>query len=74
MTYKSGNKLLTELLNIEEIKVISKRQHEGIGVILQIEPCKKESICPHCETKSHRLHQNHRFIIKDLPLSVNQYI
>ncbi len=65
MTYKSGNKLLTELLNIEEIKVISKRQHEGIGVILQIEPCKKESICPHCGTKSHRLHQNHRFLIKD---------
>lgn len=31
MTSKSGAKLLTELLNIEGIKVISKRQHEGIG-------------------------------------------
>lgn len=69
MTAKSGNKLLTELLNIEGIKVISKRQHEGIGIILQVEPINQESICPHCGTLSHRLHQNHRYLIKDLPLS-----
>ena len=69
MTAKSGNKLLTELLNIEGIKVISKRQHEGIGIILQVEPINQESICPHCGTSSRRLHQNHRYLIKDLPLS-----
>jgi hypothetical protein len=46
MTTKSGNKLLTELLNIKDIKVISKRQHEGIGVILQTEPRNQKSICP----------------------------
>ncbi len=69
MIAKSGNKLLTELLNIDGIKVISKRQHEGIGIILQVEPINQESICPHCVTKSRRLHQNHRYLIKDLPLS-----
>lgn len=69
MTAKSGNKLLTELLNIEGIKVISKRQHEGIGIIFQVEPINKKSICPHCGTRSYRLHQNHRYLIKDLPLS-----
>lgn len=69
MTSKFGNKLLTELLNIKGIKVISKRQHEGIGIILQVEPLNKESICPHCGTLSYRLHQNHRYLIKDLPLS-----
>ena len=69
MTSKSGNKLLTELLNLEGIKVISKRQHEGIGIILQVEPLNKESICSICGTKSYRLHQNHRYLIKDLPLS-----
>nr|WP_229496844.1 ISL3 family transposase [Nostoc mirabile] len=26
----------------------------------------QESICPRCGTKSHRLHQNHRFVVKDL--------
>ncbi|GCL36864.1 transposase IS204/IS1001/IS1096/IS1165 family protein [Sphaerospermopsis reniformis] len=67
MNRKPGIKILTELLNIEDIKVISHRQHEGIGIILQVEAIKKESICPRCGTKSQRLHQNHRYIVKDLP-------
>jgi transposase len=66
MTSKSGNKLLTELLNIEGVKVISKRQYEGIGIILQIESFNQESICSICGTKSHRLHQNHRSLINPL--------
>lgn len=37
MTAKKGIKLLTGILDIEGIKVISQRQHEGIGIILQIE-------------------------------------
>ncbi len=49
------------------MKVISQRQHEGIGVIFQIEPIRKESVCPRCRTKSYRVHQNHRYIVKDLP-------
>jgi transposase len=67
MTRKKGIKLLTELLNIEGIKVISQSQHEGIGIILQLEPIGQESVCPRCRTKSHRVHQNHRYIVKDLP-------
>lgn len=69
MNSKFINKLLTELLNIKGIKVISKRQHEGIGIIFQVESLNKESICPHCGTLSYRLHQNHRYLIKDLPIS-----
>lgn len=67
MTAKKGIKLLTELLNLEGIKVISHRQHERIGIILQLEPIRKESVCPRCRAKSHRVHQNHRYIVKDLP-------
>ena len=67
MTARKGIKLLTEILNIEGIKVISQRQHEGIGIILQIEAIGKESLCPRCGTNSHRVHQNHRYIVKDLP-------
>jgi transposase len=67
MTAKKGSKLLTEILNIEGIKVISQRQHEGIGIILKIESIGKESSCPRCGTKSHRVHPNHRYIVKDLP-------
>ncbi|WP_242022207.1 ISL3 family transposase [Microcoleus sp. FACHB-831] len=67
MTAKKGIKLLTGILDIEGIKVISQRQHEGIGIILQIESIGGESVCPRCQTKSHRVHQNHRYIVKDLP-------
>lgn len=67
MATKKRIKLLTELLNIKGIKVISYHQHEGIGIILQVELIGKESNCPRCGAKSHRLHQNHRYIVKDLP-------
>jgi transposase len=66
MSSKREIKLLTELLNLEGVKVISHRQHQGIGIILQIESTDKESICPCCGVKSQRLHQNHRYIVKDL--------
>ena len=69
MTLRYGTKVLTELLNIDSVKVNSYRQHEGIGIFLQVELLKKESNCPRCGEKSHRLHQNHRYLVKDLPLS-----
>jgi transposase len=71
MRTKNEIKFLTKLLNIEGIKVISHRQHEGIGIILQLEQIGKESSCPRCGTKSHRLHQNHRYLVKDLPWGEN---
>ncbi|OWY64262.1 ISL3 family transposase [cyanobacterium TDX16] len=66
MPSKKEIKLLTELLNLEGVKVTSHRQHQGIGIILLLELTNKESTCPVCGTKSQRLHQNHRHIVKDL--------
>ncbi|QSV56605.1 MAG: ISL3 family transposase [Dolichospermum sp. UKL201] len=60
-------KVLTEILDLSDVKVISHRLHTGIGMILQIEQEKSFSTCPKCGTTSHKLHQNHRHIIKDLP-------
>jgi transposase len=67
MVRKKGIKALTEILDLEGVKVISHRLHVGIGLILQTESTSSYSICPRCGTKSHRLHQNHRYIVKDLP-------
>jgi len=72
MTGKRDIKILTEILDLSDVKVISHRLHPGIGMILQVESEKSFSICPKCGTKSHRLHQNHRHIIKDLPFGENQ--
>ena len=66
MSTKKELKLLTELLNLEGIKVLSHRQYEGIGIILQLEASGKESICSRCGSKSNKLHQNRWHIIKDL--------
>ncbi len=67
MSKKRGIKILTELLDLKDVKVRSQHLHAGIGIILQTESIKSYSICPNCGTKSHKLHQNHRHIIKDLP-------
>ena len=66
MATKNGIKVLTEILNIEGIKVISQSQQPGIGIMLQVDSISKESHCHRCGTKSHRLHQNHRYVVKDL--------
>ena len=66
MATKNGTKVLTEILNIEGIKVISHSQQPGIGIMLQVDSISKESHCHRCGTKSHRLHQNHRYVVKDL--------
>ncbi|WP_442939745.1 ISL3 family transposase [Nostoc sp.] len=67
MSSKRDIKILTELLDLGDIKVISHRLHDGIGIILQTESKKLYSTCPRCGTKSQKLHQNHRHIVKDLP-------
>jgi transposase len=66
MTTKKGTKVLTELLNIQGIKVIQMTQVPSMGIILQVESIHKESDCHRCGTKSNRLHQNHRYLVKDL--------
>jgi transposase len=66
MLTKKEAKLLTELLNLEGVKVATKHQYEGIGIILGIESNEKISVCRRCGLKSDKLHQNHRQIIKDL--------
>nr|CAD5915272.1 Transposase [Planktothrix pseudagardhii] len=35
-------KMLTELLELEGVKVVSRHQHKGIGIILEIEPIHQE--------------------------------
>lgn len=69
MTSKAGTKLLTELLALERVKVVAHSQYESLGIILHLEAEQKESICPRCGRKSLRLHQNNRYLVKDLPLS-----
>jgi transposase len=66
MLTKKEKKLLTEVLDLEGLQVVSKQQHEGIGIILGVESLEKKSTCDRCGVISDKLHQNHKQIIKDL--------
>ncbi len=52
MASKKEIKLLTELLELSGVKVVSRHQHKGIGILLQIEPITQESMCHRCGKKA----------------------
>lgn len=68
MISKLQTKLLTKLLNIEKIKVIFHSHYGEIGIILHLESETKKGICPYCGNQNHKLHQNHKYLVKDLSL------
>lgn len=67
MSSKSHSKILTELVNLEGVKVTNYIQHQGVGMILHLGSEGDEAICPRCGNLSHKIHQNHRYLVKDLP-------
>lgn len=60
-------KLIRELINLPNQKVIDYINQENVAIIVQIAASNKKSTCPRCGTKSEKLHQNHSFLIKDIP-------
>jgi transposase len=60
--------LLTELLGLEGIDVEGYEVGEE-GLILEVEAHADSATCPRCGMVSHHLHQNHRHLVRDLPLS-----
>ena len=58
--------LMTQLLNLEGVKVIDYRIIEGIGIILSLENTKKEVVCPNCGQTTKLLHQNNFQTVRDL--------
>ena len=58
--------LMTQILNLEGVKVIDYRIIEGIGIILSLENTKKQVVCPNCGKTTELLHQNNFQTIRDL--------
>ncbi len=69
MASASQTKLLTDLLNIESVKVTKYQNIAGIGLILHLESLTEEAFCDRCGNQSPKIHQNHRYLVKDLPIS-----
>ena len=58
--------LMTLLLKSQEFKVIDYKLEEGIGIFLVLEKRELKVKCPHCGKATDKLHQNHRYIVRDL--------
>jgi transposase len=65
--------LMTELLNLPGIIVEDSKEIEGT-LILSVKAEKKIAVCPRCGQSSHYLHENKRYLVKDLPMSNRQVI
>ncbi len=64
--------LMTKLLKLEGIKVENYQLTEGIGILLYLENSQKKVVYPHCGQTTDKLHQNHFFVVRDLPLGEQQ--
>ena len=71
MKPKSYLKLLSRFLNLPGIWVKDYQILDDIGLVFKLEPKNPEAICPHCQKPSRRIVRNHRYLIKDLPLSTH---
>ncbi|WP_145837760.1 transposase family protein, partial [Dulcicalothrix desertica] len=66
-------RVLTELLNLPDVVVESSLQ-EGSVLILSVSKKVKSAVCPHCGKKSEHLHQNQKYLVKDLPMGDKEVI
>ncbi len=62
---------LTKLICLPGVIVKSQKQLENT-LILEVESNSKTALCPKCQKNSHRLHQNHYSLIKDIPWGKNE--
>ena len=60
--------LLTDILNLPGIEV---EDYTDVGgqLILEVEASTTKAICPRCQQTSCHLHQNHRYLARDLSIS-----
>ncbi|MCU7242804.1 MAG: ISL3 family transposase [Microcystis aeruginosa WS75] len=61
--------MLDKFLNLKGTSIQGYLHLENIGIVGRIESKNQKAICPHCGLESDKLHQNHRYLVKDLPIS-----
>ncbi|WP_375490908.1 ISL3 family transposase [uncultured Nostoc sp.] len=64
---------MSQLLNLPEVVVESSVQ-EGYSLFLSVSKKVKSAVCPHCGINSKDLHQNQKYLVKDLPMGDKEVI
>lgn len=66
-------RILTQILNLSEV-IVESSLKEGQTLILSVSKKVKSAVCPQCGQKSEKLHQNQRYLVKDLPIGDREVI
>lgn len=72
MASKAQLHLMTSLVNIPQFRVIDYQFQSGIGIFLKIEKKDLKVQCPSCSKTTDKLHQNHWYVVRDLPFGDKQ--
>lgn len=60
--------IFEQIINLPEFKVKNYQFIEGLGLVLILEKKEKKASCTSCGKKSDKLHQNYRYLVRDLPM------
>ena len=63
---------ITKVINLNDIKVINYNFITDSEIVIELENKRKEAECPHCGKTTVAVHQNHWYIVRDIPLSYYQ--
>ena len=61
------NKLMTNFLNLPGV-IVEDYKQTGETLILVIKSQRTTANCPVCRQSNHHLHQNYRYVVRDLPI------
>ena len=64
--------IFNQIIQLSELKVKDYQFIEGFGLVLVVEKKEKKVTCSRCGKKSDRLHQNHEYLVRDLPHAEHQ--
>jgi transposase len=59
--------LMTKLLNLEGVTVKSYEIIENRGITIYLNNNNKKALCPSCGKKTDKVHQNHDYVLRNLP-------
>ena len=65
---------ITKVINIEDIKVVNYHFITDDEIVIEIGNKEKQRKCPHCENTTDKIHQNHWYTVRDIPLSDYQVL
>ncbi|MGI0481312.1 transposase family protein [Geminocystis sp. CENA526] len=60
---------ITKLINFNGVKVIDYHFITDNEILITLSNQTSESTCPHCQTITNKIHQDHYYRIRDIPMS-----